>query len=73
MEVELGAAGVGLPREQAALVPQLAGLADGVQRRRQGDPRLLAGAPQGACFLRPLHQRTPTQLASTRATASCAI
>ena len=62
MEVELGAAGVSLPREQAALVPQLAGLADGVQRRRQGDPRLLAGAPQGACFLRPLCVRTTSRM-----------
>ena len=65
MEVELGAAGIGLPRKQAGLVPQLAGLADGVQRRRQGDPRLLAGALQCARFLRPLQERTPTPLAST--------
>ena len=55
VEIELGRAGIRLPREEAALLSQLARLAYGVQRRGQGNSRLLAAAPQGAGFLRPLH------------------
>ena len=32
VEVELGAAGIGFPREQAALIPQFPAFADGIQR-----------------------------------------
>ena len=54
MEIELGGAGIRLSSEQAALLPQLARLANRVQRRGERDARLLAAALQGAGFLRPL-------------------